>query len=536
VFNFAAPETARVPTFNNSGLRFMLDILRANTKSTFTWLIVLGIVVVFAINFGPGSLSKGGGGCAGGSAAYAARVNGKTIPAAEWTRQYRQLYLLYRQQAGDAFTPELAAQLQLPSQAMDQIVDRELVVQEAKRRGLSIGKDELTRAVHAMPAFQENGQFNFSAYEESARAMYGSAGKFEAALKDDLLYQKMMAAVRSTVKVSEDEVRAAWEGDADRVSLRFVRVPLAAAEGAVKAPTDAEVKAFAEKEGARIAKFHQDNPARFDQKRKVRVRHILAKVAEGKDDAAAKKRIADAQARLGKGEDFGKVAGALSDDAGSKARGGELGFVSEGLFDDAFAKAALALEKGQVSEPVRTASGWHLVQAEEVVPAKVVPLDQAKDGIARELLAKDRAASLARERAQAALDAAKAGKPLAPVKIGTQTATPEETGPFGRSSPFVPKVGEAPGLLADAFAAKAGQALPKVYDTPSGPVVAVVVNRDTPDPRAFDAQRAAIETRLRNRKEAQEQGGWMKALRAQAKIETNPQLLVAATSARSPEE
>jgi peptidyl-prolyl cis-trans isomerase D len=292
------------------------------------------------------------------------------------------------------------------------------------------------------------------------------------------------------------------------------------------------VKAFEEKEAARIAKFHQDNAARFDQKKKVRVRHIVAKVAEGQDDAAARKKIADAQARLAKGEDFAKVAGELSEDPASKARGGDVGFVSEGLFDDAFTKAALALEQGKVSEPVRSAAGWHLLKAEEVVPAKTVSLEQAKAGIARELLAKDRAAALARERAEAALAALKAGKPLAPVKIGAQTVNPEETGPFGRSSPFVPKVGEAPGLLADALAAKSGQALPKIYDTPSGPVVAAVVKRETPDPKAFEAQREAIETRLRNRKEMQEQGAWMKALRASAKIETNPQLLAAASLRR----
>src|SRR5512138_2534819 len=247
----------------------MLDILRANTKSTFTWLIVIGIVVVFAINFGPGSLSKGGGGCAGGNAPYAAKVNGKSIPAAEWDRQYRQLYGLFRQQAGDAFTRELAEQLQLPSQAMEQIVDRELVVQEAKQRGLTIGKDELTRAVHSMPTFQDNGQFSFALYEESARAMYGSAGKFEAALKDDLLYQKMMAAVRETVKVSEAEVREAWQLDSDRASLAFVRFPLAAAGKEVAKPTDAEAKALAERDPARIQKFYDDNRARFDQKKKV---------------------------------------------------------------------------------------------------------------------------------------------------------------------------------------------------------------------------------------------------------------------------
>ena len=524
------PGTARVSTFNNSGRRFMLDILRANTKSTFTWLIVVGIVVVFAINFGPGSLSKGGGGCAGGSAPYAARVNGKIIPATEWERQYRQLYTMFRQQAGDAFTRELADQLGIPAQAMDQIVDRELVVQEARRRGLTIGKEELTRAVQAIPSFHENGVFSFALYEESARQMYGSAGKFEAALKEDLLYQKMMAVARSTVKVSEAEVREAWEGEADRVSLQFLRVPTAAVEPTVK-PTADEVKAFAAKEGARIAKFHQDNPARFDQKKKVRVRHLLAKVGQGADDAAAKKKIEDAQARLAKGEDFGKVAQALSDDAGTRSRGGELGFVSEGLFDDAFAKAALSLQPGQVSQPVRTASGWHLIQAEEVVPPKTVSLDAAREGIARELLVKDRAAALARKQAEAALAAAKGGR-LAPVKIGAQTVAPEETGPFGRSAAFVPKVGDAPGLLADAFAAKAGQALPKIYDTPSGPVVAVVKAREVPDPKAFEAQRGAVESRLRSRKEPQELMAWLKTLRAGAKVETNPELLAAATAAR----
>jgi peptidyl-prolyl cis-trans isomerase D len=530
VFNFATPGTARGSTFNNSGLRFMLDILRANTKSTFTWLIVVGIVVVFAINFGPGSLSKGGGGCSGGSAPYAARVNGKIISASEWERQYRQLYSMFRQQAGDAATRELAEQLNLPAQALDQVVDRELVIQEARRRGLAVGKDELTRAVHSIPAFQENGQFNFALYEETARSMYGSAGKFEAALKDDLLYQKMMSVVRSTVKISEAEVRESWEADADRVSLQFVRVPLAAAAAAVKVTPD-EVKAFAAKESERIAKFHQENAARFDQKKKVRVQHILAKVT-GSDDAAARKKIADAQARLAKGESFAAVASAMSDDERSKAKGGELGYVSEGAIDDGFAKAALALSAGQVSEPVRTAAGWHLLRAEEVVPAKTVSLEDARETIARELLVKDRASALARQHAQAALDAARAGKGLSAVKIGTQTAAPEETGPFGRSSPFVPKIGEAPGLLSDALAAKTGQALPKVYDTPAGPVVAVVKLRETPDPKAFEAQREAAETRLRNRKESQEQGAWLRALRAAARIETNPQLLAAATSSR----
>ncbi len=523
----------------------MLDIVRANTKSLFTWLIVVGIVVVFAVNFGPGSLSRGG--CGGEALPYAAKVNGQVIPASEWERQYRQLYQIFRQQAGDAFTRDLADRLGLPAQAMEQIVDRQLVVQEAKKRGIAITKQELTRAVHAMPSFQEGGRFSSSVYEETTRALYGSPAKFESAVKDDLLYQKMMATVRAAVNVSEAEVRQSWEDESDKASLAFVRIPLAAVEKEVPPPSDSDAKALADQSPARIQKFYDDNRARFDQRKKVRVRHVLARVGPGAGDDAARKKIEDAQARVNKGEDFAKVAQALSEDENTKARGGELGFVAEGLFDEAFAKAALSLEPGQVSDPVRTPSGWHLVQAEEVVPAKLVPLDAARLDIARELLVQERARRLAGERASAALDAARKGRALAEqfppddpkaarkaARVGGMAVAAEETGPFGRGSPSVPKLGDVPELRAAAFAARKGDVLPKVYDTPQGPLVAVVQLRETPDPAAFEAQRSAIESRLRSRKESQVEAAWLKSLRDGARIETNATFVTARGA--SPEE
>jgi peptidyl-prolyl cis-trans isomerase D len=516
----------------------MLDVLRSNAKSMFTWVIVGGIAVVFAINFGPGSLSKGG--FRGASAPYAAKVNGKTIPATEWARQYQQLYGMYRQQGGEAFTQELAAQLGLPKQAMEMLVDHELVVQEAKRRGLVVTAQELTTVVQAMPSFQQNGQFDREAYLDFARANYGSAAKLEAELKDNLLYQKMMTALRQTVKVPDAEVREAWQNDADKVGLVFVRFPLASAAAEVARPADAEAKAFADKEADRVKKLYEDGRANYDQKKKVRVRHVLAKVAPGGDDAAAKKRIEEAAARVKKGEDFGKVAQALSDDAATKARGGEIGFVTEGLFDQAFVTAAFALSQGQVSDPVKTPSGWHLIQAEEVVPARQISFEDARLEIARSLLVKDRSEKLVQAKARAALDAAKKGKALtalfpqkSPVKLGGQPVLAEETGAFNRASSFVPKLGQAPDLLADAFAAKKGDVLPKVYETQAGAVVAAVTERDAPDAKAFEAQRQGAEDRLRNRKEGQVVSAWLKEVRSSAKIETNPDVLGALAAAQT---
>src|SRR5512138_639304 len=276
--------SGRRPT-NSPEHRFMLDVLRSNAKSTFTWIIVVGIIVVFAVNFGPGSLSRRAD-TRPGEQTYAARVNGTTIPVAEWERQYGQLYGLYRAQMGEGFTRELADQLGLGRQAMERIVDRQLVVQEAKKRGLVVTTAELTKAVHENPSFQENGVFKFEVYEDYAKQAYGSPAKFEAMMKDSLLFQKMMAAVRETVKVPDSEVRAAWDADADRVALSFVRIPLAAAQAEAKPPTDAEVKTFEAANADRIQKAYQDDAARWDQKRKVRVRHVLARG----DDATARKK------------------------------------------------------------------------------------------------------------------------------------------------------------------------------------------------------------------------------------------------------
>jgi peptidyl-prolyl cis-trans isomerase D len=351
------------------------------------------------------------------------------------------------------------------------------------------------------------------------------------------------------VKVSEAEVRDAWKASADRTSLSFVQIPLAAAEAEVKISDD-DAKAFADKEKDRIEKFYKENAARFDQKKKARVRHILAAAPQGADDGAAKAKIEAAAARVKKGEDFGKVAQEVSDDANTKGRGGELGFVAEGLADEAFAKAALGLEKGQVSEPVRTPSGWHLLQVEEVVPARQVSLDAARTEIAKELLRKERAGKLARERAEAALEAAKKGKSLAelfpaedagkkskkqPVKLGDKVIVPDETGSFGVGAPILPKLGAAPELARAAADAKAGEVLPKVYDAAAGPVIAVVKTRERPDEAAFAKERDATEDRLRGARLEQARRAWLASLRENAKIEENHALVQGAQRAAQPE-
>jgi peptidyl-prolyl cis-trans isomerase D len=513
----------------------MLDNLRQNKGGFITWTFLGAIIVVFIVSFGPGSYDKS---CGAPPATWAARVNGVTLPASEFEREYENLIRFY-QQFGQAPTRELAAQLGLPGQALDRVIERELVAQEAERQGIVVTDAEISRTVHGMSAFQNGGRFDFEYYDRTARNVAGSPAKYEALLRKDLLYQKMMQAVRQTVKVSEAEIRQAWSDDHDRAVLTYVKFPLAAAEAAAK-PSDAEVAAFAARESARIEAFYKENPARFEKKQRAHVRHLLAKVPETADDAAdaaARKRVEEAAARIARGEEFSRVAAALSDDVNTKDKGGDLGFISAELVDARFAEAAFKLAAGQVSPPVRTASGWHLVQAVAVEPAQTRSLADARPEIARELLTKEKGRALASERAQAALAAARSGRALSdlfpvkgPPRLGDQPLVAAETAPFRAADANVPGVGAAPGLREDAFAAAAGKALPRVYEATGALVVAVAKSRVKPDPEQFATQRAAVAERLEGKREAAVIKAWTTGLAEKARVSRNPAFVNALAS------
>ncbi len=132
-------------------------------------------------------------------------------------------------------------------------------------------------------------------------------------------------------------------------------------EGKVKV-TDKEVKDYYEK-----------HKSEFVQPEQVRARHILVKVppkADKKQWAEAKKKAEMIRAKALKGEDFAKLAQEYSDDPGSKGRGGDLGYFQKGRMVPEFEQAAFALKTGQVSQPVKTTFGYHIIKVEGKKPSK----------------------------------------------------------------------------------------------------------------------------------------------------------------------
>jgi peptidyl-prolyl cis-trans isomerase D len=518
----------------------MLDILRSKSRSILTYVLFGIIIVVFVVSFGPGSQ-----GCQveGLAQTSAVEIDGYVVTPADYEEAYGNLFRTYQARMGQTFTRELADQLGLRNVAMNQLVDRVLVVREAKKRGLRVGPDEINAAVWSIPAFQgQDGKFDIELYRRAVRQAYGSEARFEEKLTEDLLFSKMLALLRENALVPEDEIKAAWAADADRVDLDYVRFPVAAARKEVKVG-DAEVTAFLKAEGARVQQAYEANRARYEVKKKVKARHILVRVPEGapaaQDEDARKKAAAYAERVKVKKEPFAQVAKEVSEDAATKDKGGDLGSFGPGLMAKPFEDAAFALKPGEISDPVRTRFGWHVILVEGVEEGRVVPLKEVERDVARDILEQEGALRIANRRAAETLAQAKAGRKLSALfpavpagakkggpTLGGEPLAAKDTGPFNPSGTTAPGIGDVPALITAAAAATAaGQVLPTVYATPAGPVVAQVKERQRPDPARYEAQKEEIATRLSARRQTEIESAWLKSLRDGAKVKVNDALL-----------
>jgi peptidyl-prolyl cis-trans isomerase C len=133
---------------------------------------------------------------------------------------------------------------------------------------------------------------------------------------------------------------------------------------------DREVKKAVTPEAAR--KLYDDTVKGIAPEAEVRARHILV---ENEDEAKAVK------ARLTKGEDFAKVAAEVSKDPGSKGDGGDLGFFTKDRMVEAFAEAAFKLDAGQISDPVKSQFGWHVIKVEEKRTKPVPAFEEMREQV-----------------------------------------------------------------------------------------------------------------------------------------------------------
>jgi peptidyl-prolyl cis-trans isomerase D len=377
-----------------------------------------------------------------------ASVNGETIAVEEYRITYKRLIEQVQQRFGNNLDEEMVKSLQLPKQAINQLVDQMLMRQAATELDLRVSDEDLSRSIKSISAFQTAGVFDPRLYKLVLDRNNLSPESFEVSQRDSLLVEKLNNIITGSVKVSDDEAVEWYNWNNATVDLEFVvfepdRYPDMAVteeeiqqyfEGAKDSyKTEPQLKvrylnfeprnyvAKVEIPEVEISEYYEEHPAEFQNPKTVEARHILIKVgqdAAGEEAAKAKEKIEDVLKKAREGQDFAELAKQYSEGP-SKDKGGYLGSFKREAMVKPFTDKAFSMQAGEVSDPVRTRFGWHIIKVEKVNEATVSTLADAKDQI-RKKLTDEYARQLAYDGAEFIFDATFEGDKLESVATENQ--------------------------------------------------------------------------------------------------------------------
>lgn len=446
----------------------MLDSIRKNAADSVILKVLFGIIALVFIFFYVGTAGFS-------QLEVVARVNDQIVTKRDFDRAYTNLQNFYRNAAPN----NIPSANELGQQAFDQIVNSELLVQEASNIGLEVGDQELRDSIASLPDFQTDGRFNKNRYLEALQLNGLKPSDFEAQQKRQLLSNKLLEIVRSGIHVTDPEIQQHFRFENDGVKIRFVRIPRADFMDSVTF-SEADVTDYyednkelfrrTEKTTIRYVAFRPEDfedeiepteadlKIRYDEQRdqyqvgeQVRARHILLKMspdASDEDKTALRSKAVDIRKRALEGEDFAALAVEFSEDS-TAASGGDLGFFGRGVMTGAFEDAAFALEPGQISDLIETQFGIHIIKVEEKKAAHTRTLDEVRDELRREVQRRE-ARKFTLDKVEDAFEKMLDGASFADVAAEYGVVVTDSP-PFGRSE-SISGLGHQPKIAEAAFA------------------------------------------------------------------------------------
>jgi len=294
-----------------------------------------------------------------------AKVNGEDILATTWYQTTQNLEQQATQRGGRGITLDERQRLQ--DEAFDQLVADALLRQEYKRRGITVSDQEILDAAKfnpppqlmQAPDLQTEGRFDPEKYQRFlASPMAKQEGllmQLEQYYRNEIPKEKLFDQVVSDIYLSDAQLWTRYKDARDSARISFVLFsPDRIADSAVRV-TDDEIRAY-----------YDTHKKEFDRPGRARISILtLPRTVGPADSAATRARAAVLKARILGGEKFEDVARAESADSVSAANGGSLGKGPRGRFVPTFEAAAYALSSGQISDPVLTPFGYHIIRLDE---------------------------------------------------------------------------------------------------------------------------------------------------------------------------
>ncbi len=369
----------------------MLSKIREKTQGTFAWVILILICVPFAL-WGLQNYTEGG------KESAVVIVGDKEFVQ----RDVNQAYAQFKQQYAEMKLPEEM----LKKQAIEKLIRDELLLQHVTAEKLSITDETVRKFIASLQYFQRDGQFDKKQYETLLTTQGMTSAQFVSRIRKALLMEQYQKAVTESSFVSQHDIDSFFKIQNQTRRIEYVNVNV---KPVTELPASEEINAYYQQHineyqsaeqvavdyvelvladlmrdisptEEQIKTYYEENKELYSKKERRKISHIL--FAKTKD-TSAEQALAKAEAarvRLAK-EAFSDLAAALSDDSLTAKNGGDLGLFEIGVMEPAFEVAAAKLALGEVSKPVKSAFGYHLITVTELVPAQTKAFADVKNEV-----------------------------------------------------------------------------------------------------------------------------------------------------------
>lgn len=470
----------------------MLQTMRSSAKIVM-WILLVSFVGGFLLVESSGLLGR----TPVTPTTAVATVNGTDILYTDWQRRSQELIQQQQQQSGRSLTQDEIDRLE--NQAFDNMVSDILLQQEYRKRGIVVSDDELRdyarfappQWVRTAPELQTDGQFDPSKYQRllasSQARQSGLLVALEQYFRSEVPKEKLFEQVTSGLYVTDAELWRSWQDANDSASISFVAFhpTVTAADSSIP---DGDLRKYYD---AHQAEFNRPSHA------VVSVLYIPRTVSAA-DSAAVRAKISALRAEIAGGAKFEDVAKRESADSASAVQGGELGKVTRGQLVPEFEKAAFALKPGELSQPVLSPFGYHLIKVDSrngdtLTVRHILLRIQPSDSSAAKV---DREADQLAKLAASATDPTKFDQAAKTLGLTPFKVTAVEGEPAMHDGKYVPSVsawafdGAHPGETSDLFDADDGYYLARLDTLVQGGKTFDAVKADV---RARVAEERAIE-------------------------------------------
>jgi len=350
---------------------------------------------------------------------FVAKVGKREISQQQYQDTVNRIRQQQREQMGDQFDPSLFDKPEFKQQIVDELIGQQLLLQANEDLGMRVSDQALREAIASNPAFQVDGQFNADMYRAQLAAAGMTPDMFQNNIRTSLETSLLPDAISSSTIVTDADINRylniklqrrtiryfvlprqvpadsqvtdaqvqdyykAHQADfmnPEQVSLKYIEVNADNLKSEAPPPTDEELK-----------KRYQDEISRFGLPEQREVSHILINVPKNATPAQQKAALAKAEkiADQATPANFAKLAQQDSDDLGSKLTGGDLGWLQKGMTNAAFESAMFALQKGQISKPVLSDEGYHIIYLRDVRTGQTKSFADVRDQLLKEATAAD---------------------------------------------------------------------------------------------------------------------------------------------------